>query len=269
MNNELTEREKAILFDYHNNVFIKTICENHRCSDRIIYRLSNENNVKRRNLLKEKMDEDEELKFYFLGLIASDGYMHKPKHRIELALHKVDEHIVELFCERFGVNINVRKNINMNRIIFANKEIFEEFESYGITQRKSETLNLNLNLMSHTQLRHFIRGYFDGDGSVYINNRSGFKMDGTEVPESKIRLHFSICGNENTMLKFQEYFKSVGVSVNYSYDMAKNVSYPFCVIRTSKTSELEKIYKLFYSNSNYFLTRKKKVFQEKIQEPLN
>ena len=50
--------------------------------------------------------------------------------------------------------------------------LVETLISYGCTPRKSLTLKFpDFNIFkSQSLINHFIRGYFDGDGSVFISN---------------------------------------------------------------------------------------------------
>ena len=62
------------------------------------------------------------------------------------------------------------------RFMVANKHLWNTLNSYGCTPKKSLTLKFpNENIFKSTDLiRHFIRGYFDGDGCItrYVNIRT-------------------------------------------------------------------------------------------------
>lgn len=90
-------------------------------------------------------------------------------------------------------------------------------------------------------IQHFIRGYFDGDGSISIN-------------KSGISLNFT-CGNHLFLEKISTYMIKKKI-----YDR-KN----FSTLDYNKYSDIEKIYYYLYNNSNIYLERKK----EKIEYLIN
>lgn len=69
-------------------------------------------------------------------------------------------------------------------IRFNSKEIREIFERYGITARKS--LTLEFPDIPNDMLPHFIRGIFDGDGGIYVTKR---KINGRYYDRTKV--HFT------------------------------------------------------------------------------
>lgn len=122
---------------------------------------------------------DTEEKAYWLGFIYADGYIatinpEKPNYAFEISLKSCDfEHLNKLnsFFEYKGNNVKIsRVNSNYERCRWAisNKHLWNTLNNYGCTPRKSLTLKFpNINIFSRKELvRHFIRGYFDGDGGV-------------------------------------------------------------------------------------------------------
>ena len=59
------------------------------------------------------------------------------------------------------------------------KKIVSKLSEYGIRKAKSLTLNFPDNI-TKKYIRHFIRGYFDGDGSIYWNKCCGYSILGTQ-----------------------------------------------------------------------------------------
>lgn len=254
----MTDREVNIIEDYKNNIAIKEICRTHKCSDRIVYKLIKEHKVSRYNHIKTVLDSDLELKYYFYGLIASDGYLYKPKNRIELSLNNDDRHIIELFADKFNININDRKIHNQSRIIFANKEVYAELEALGITQLKSETLSLKIDFIPDKYLHHFIRGYFDRDGCVHFLGE--YKKDLTKRTVCVNQIRFDICGNEDTMQKFYNIFHKNNIHLKLYSDISKITSFSFCRIITGDRNIVYKAYDYLYHDAKYYLNRKNSIF---------
>ena len=127
---------------------------------------------------------DSEEKAYWLGFIWADGYISnspnnlnvKTVYQFELSLGLKDvEHLT-----KFKNFMSYSKDITIDsyrcRFIVANKHLWNTLNSYGCTPKKSLTLKFpNENIFKSTDLiRHFIRGYFDGDGCItrYVNIRT-------------------------------------------------------------------------------------------------
>lgn len=125
---------------------------------------------------------DNEEKAYWLGFFYADGYVGK-RTTMELALAKVDENHLEKFrdCIAPGVLLENKKIMFKNqifhavRLTFTSKEIKEQLSKLNCLNNKSLTLQFDKNMLSSDLNRHFIRGYFDGDGSVY---KMGWTLSG-------------------------------------------------------------------------------------------
>lgn len=137
---------------------------------------------------------DTEEKAYWLGFLYADGY--NIKNRIigvKLAIR--DKIHVEKFCNSIGVPINkiyLRSPHNtpyMNRVIkssgsaeinISNRRLADAAYSCGMIPRKSLILKFPTNtIISNNLMRHFIRGYFDGDGCLtngYANHATRYRV---------------------------------------------------------------------------------------------
>jgi hypothetical protein len=118
-------------------------------------------------------------KAYFLGLMASDGCITN-KNRLLIGLAKEDEEVLELFKNSIaytGPLYNVKgrtiKHKDQIRLQIRNSTLFNSLINLGIVERKSLILTFpNETLVPKNLQCHFIRGYFDGDGSVKFNHDS-------------------------------------------------------------------------------------------------
>lgn len=106
---------------------------------------------------------------YWIGYIIADGNISciDRSHRISLA--SIDIEIKNKFISYCGANYHLQKD-DLHVMYFSSKEIVGNLLSYGITPKKSLTLNLTIPINSH-----LLRGIFDGDGSVH-NKRSCCKI---------------------------------------------------------------------------------------------
>ncbi len=108
---------------------------------------------------------------YVLGFFTADGNMTK---------HKNGGCYIEFTSNDYEVLYKIKKIIGLDnkiswrnrnskihyRIQMGSKVLYEDLISLGLTPNKSLTIKFpNISLV---HLKHFIRGYFDGDGCVYF-----------------------------------------------------------------------------------------------------
>jgi len=122
---------------------------------------------------------DTEEKAYLLGFLFADGYMNKSNNCIKICLSAYDEEILILFSSLLKSNRPLVKYKGVTalgkirdyiRMDVSNKKLFENLIKHGCTPRKSESIRFPYWLEKQLR-RHFIRGYFDGDGGFTINKK--------------------------------------------------------------------------------------------------
>jgi len=191
---------------------------------------------------------DTEKKAYFLGLLYADGNVSN-NNRVSISLKKNDKHILEEMKHDMNGEMNIFDDKKNNRVLyFSGKKIVKDLEKYGLIPRKSliikyPDLDKNLN-------RHFIRGYFDGDGNIYKRKTSNSSR-------------FSICSGSKSFLDEIKYILIEDLNIkNCKNSKIKNTK---CnIIAWSQVGEIKKIYKYLYNKSNIFLLRKKSYFDKSI-----
>lgn len=126
---------------------------------------------------------DTEEKAYWLGFIFADGYIgstpiredKKSVYNFELSLALKDIEHLEKFKKFISFEKEITKDSYRCRLMVANKHFWTILNSYGCVPNKSLTLKFP-NCIPNDLIRHFIRGYFDGDGCitrhVYVNTVS-------------------------------------------------------------------------------------------------
>ncbi len=206
---------------------------------------------------------DTEEKAYWLGMLITDGWIHKKggSHTIGLSLEEKDKYILEEFKKFLGTpnKLLPKESIKMNGEISRNftlmvhsKQLFTDLQRYGIIERKTSNTNPKLELIPEHLLHHFWRGCFDGDGCYYYN--SGGKLT------------FRYIGTIDIVYKFLAwlYFK-VGVrefKTPYKKNMeaaiargenAKVVMYDF---QFSHAEDIEIIKEALYKDATIYIKRK-------------
>ncbi|MCQ9207407.1 MAG: hypothetical protein NG740_05990 [Omnitrophica bacterium] len=184
---------------------------------------------------------------YVLGLLMTDGCLNRPKNssfRIRLCLN--DRELLEKVANVIGSNHNItasRHQEGLYSLLFAREKLAQDLIKLGLKLRKS--LDLEFPELPNEYLRDFIRGVFDGDGSVYFNKKS---------PNCPLVTKF-VGGSRPFMYKLEQKLQGLGMPKRKIYEeRRKNVSY---TIRYSHKNSL-KLGGLMYSHidSDLYLKRK-------------
>lgn len=153
---------------------------------------------------------DTEEKAYWLGFLFADGYNHETKTCVALRLQAADKDILEKYKTFLGTNAPI---YTLKRVTDVNKlhkeycevnicsPIFSEhLAKWGCKQGK--TFNLHFPNIPEHLYRHFIRGFFDGDGCLSVRDRNNRrKKYGTSM-----NYQFCIYGLETILLPIQNIF---------------------------------------------------------------
>lgn len=130
-----------------------------------------------RRLFKEI---DTESKAYWLGFLSADGWVSTKEndYKIELQLAKKDRGHLEKFKSFIGLENEIRDRIVANkyyasRFSFRSSEMKNDLIAAGCTPQKTFTLKFPTENIVPTELmRHYVRGYLDGDGWISYTGKS-------------------------------------------------------------------------------------------------
>ena len=185
---------KDWLYDLHVNKKLncKQIAKEAHCSVDTIYDWMKRHGIEVvdsvTHLVKKKYTENEtffsiidtEEKAYWLGFIMADG--HVDDYKLTISLSKKDKSHLQKLVQAIKSNRTIReydtyltsteKSYKMVRLDINSKKIVNDLNSLGLTKNKS--LNEFIPDIPQNLIRHFIRGYFDGDGCI----TGGFKKSG-------------------------------------------------------------------------------------------
>ena len=132
-------------------------------------------------------------KAYILGLIYQDGnnYTWGNKHCLTISLQEEDYNILQRVKEELeyegpirSVQLHEKNPNHKNQYILAitDEHISRSLKDLGVVERKSLVLTFP-EFLRPDLLRHFVRGYFDGDGCVcydYKRNKCTSSIVGTK-----------------------------------------------------------------------------------------
>ncbi len=114
-------------------------------------------------------------KAYFLGLLYADGNNNEDRGVIALRLSEYDKDILLKFNKAIQSNRPLQyiktKEIKWANVWGAhvnNKHMSNSLRNLGCSQRKS--FSITIPDIHKDLMNHFVRGYYDGDGSIYIGS---------------------------------------------------------------------------------------------------
>lgn len=187
---------------------------------------------------------DSEDKAYFLGFIKADGYVDKKRYRLAIRISEIDIEILKRFCDAVNIPIQKINRLKIKDGIFNRKPEVEiaiynkDFVSHILNIKDSSILD---KVPEHLA-GHFIRGYFDGDGSISFR----------DVKAAHYQMNIMGSPNDDSMLKFIQKF------IPFNIYMDKRSNLP--LIQSSNRSHINQFRDLCYDDCYIYLTRKKTKF---------
>lgn len=182
---------------------------------------------------------------YILGILASDGTVRKNINEIKLTLNENDTELLEKIKNELQFEGNIRhyedsKGFKNATIAFTSQTIKQDLAKYNIVPQKTFTFSFPTRLEQKYWI-DFIRGYFDGDGSVSTAGKS---------------LRWQICSAttdvlEHIVIFFELVYKIPPVKIQ-KQDRKKH---PLYSIQYS-TNATKKIFQILYTPNSLFLRRK-------------
>jgi hypothetical protein len=193
---------------------------------------------------------DTEEKAYWLGFLYADGYVYnQTSYSLELTLAEKDKLHLEKFKSFIGstselehkkVSIN-QKHFNAYRLTVCSKNISDALINLGCVQNKSLKLKFPTKV-PYELINHFMRGYFDGDGSIGCYSNS---------------LRFSVLGTKEFLDGYKEVLcKESNLNTDNKYEMNGKAF----VLRFGGNIKVKKIYDFLYKDATIYLERKRDKF---------
>ena len=117
---------------------------------------------------------------YLLGFIAADGNVASDSNQIKIGLSSVDRGFLEqikteLQCEAPILDYETNNGYAVSELKFSSSKIKKKLAEYNIVPKKTYSFTFPKNL-SREYWIDFIRGYFDGDGSVSTAGLSAIRF---------------------------------------------------------------------------------------------
>lgn len=251
--------------DYLSGLSIEKIAKKRSLSKYLVYKIIKKAKIVRdlsESHVTKKLNKnffssiDSEEKAYFLGFLYADGSI--SHNSFKLTLHPKDKEVIDQFKKSINSNHKIILDRNFYpRFAITNKKIYEDLIKLGCGHKKSLTLKFpNENQVPPNLLNHFIRGFFDGDGSVNftINKKYGYIHWLVTFTSS---LDFNIVLQQKLANLIDVKFLELKL-------YRENDNDKICYFQVGGTSEnkIKKIYEFLYDGSSIFLNRKKNKFEE-------
>lgn len=204
---------------------------------------------------------DTENKAYFLGLIYADGYVGVHD---ELVISFKDNEdglrILNLLKEELGFTGELKtqiQNCGYNpeatcaKLNFSNAKINSDLRKWGLSEYKLESRK-HMPDIPKELVPHFIRGIFDGDGSitVYMDSSSGKPCE---------KATFSVYGNQSLLEEIRDIFVKE-LDCNYTEIRMTVNSDKIPEYRIGGKRQLQKVKHYLYDNATIYFKYKRDKF---------
>lgn len=242
-----TSQMLAMLVDYYeNNLSKQEVLTKYSISETFMYNVIRHYNMGRKDTTKYIVNHvsfsviDNEEKAYWLGFLMADGYVSQEHNHIELVLAAMDKSHLLNFKDFLQTDSPIKdKEVTLKgkifkavRIYVHSEQIVKDLVSFGCIQNKS--LVLQFPVLPKNLIHHFIRGYFDGDGSISLTNNK--------------QLQFSLLGTD---MFLDECEKQMKLHKNKRKEQGQAKA-----IRYSGNVQCKKIFDYLYQDATIYLERK-------------
>ena len=184
-NNFTNEQMKDILELYNSGNSIYAISKLYNVTHKVINRIIIENNLIKRDGRKKHFynqtifnNIDSPEKAYWLGFILADGYINEKKAFMRIKLQECDKNHLDKFVKFIDGDKGMIKyethNITYNKQYYVEvngREFIKSLNNHNIRQGKSSKEHIAK--IPFEYRKDYIRGLFDGDGTIYFNYTSG------------------------------------------------------------------------------------------------
>lgn len=200
---------------------------------------------------------DTQDKAYILGLLFADGCNSTERNQIRIILSEKDRDLLTQISEivyyqpkpllfqkgkTFVDNQKIYQRKNSCVFSIISKHISNVLVEYGLVKNKSLILEFP-NKIPEYLISHFIRGYFDGDGSIHLRKKD-------------TQPQVCICGTQS----FLNTIKTILLHININ-----SAIYPTKKIYTlyfNGRKQANRFYEWLYADASLYLERKKCLFEQ-------
>ena len=268
MSKILNLNESEIITLYNSGLSSIKIAKQLNCSDSYIRKVLKKNNILMRSnkiyrttqQFNENFFEkiDTEKKAYWLGFLYADGNVIKRKNQYLIQLRVNDKEVIDYFIRDINGNMTPKEYLSMYKkpyygVFLTSKKMFNDLCKHGCIPNKSSILKFPLTVPKNL-IWHFIRGYFDGDGSVYLLQKKWIKTPKTNP---------TICYNTQIGISFNgtwEFLTELNKILKIHMSKERRRTTNCWILRSSDKNVIEDFSCRLYKNASVWLPRKKEIF---------
>lgn len=194
---------------------------------------------------------DSEEKAYWLGFIAADGSIINNGYGLEISVAYSDKEHLEKFIASISGELSMITYLNKTagngkyyptaRVRVMSKQLCDDLYGKEIVPNKGLMLDFPCYL-SESLIRHYLRGYFDGDGSISTNGRN---RNGSP------KYALNLIATESFLINFMNHLKNLGVS-----EVKLQSKCNMFVWNKVGINQIGIILNYLYDNCNIYLERK-------------
>ncbi len=240
---KLNETElKNLLVDYSNNLRVGEIADKYNLNVGSVRKILIKNLVydkyKRQSKFLYNFESiDSEVFAYIYGYLWADGYINRRNQVIGLNLNPKDKYVIDLIHDKIGGKIynynrydkRTNKNYPICIIKIGSKLSVDNILKLGF---RNDITSIPVNLY-----KHFLRGFLDGDGCIYINKKL---------------FMFQIIFSGKREETWQHI---INLNIINKYKIKVNKTSSILLVEGTHTEKFEFL-KYLYEGSNYYLKRK-------------
>lgn len=203
-------------------------------------------------------------KAYILGFIYADGY--NRQNLLELVQNESRLDILHKIRKELKSNAPIKEVVPGKYMLnICSSKMCEDLSDLGAVRAKSLLLRFPT-CIDQPLIRHFIRGYFDGDGCVWVGKRKEYL---TKVKTGQYRfktvqnVKFTFTGNTQFISGLQNWLvDNIGLSkTKLNFSKAKETKH-ICTMEYSGRNNLRKIYDLMYKDATIYCNEKYNKFNQ-------
>lgn len=193
---------------------------------------------------------------YVLGFITADGNICHSGNAHTLDISCDDKDVIEKIKGAMGYLGPVRQKPRRNKKVsyslrICDQTLFSDLKKLGITERKSLAVSPRVNVAFVVD---FLRGFFDGDGTVYLRNTKY---------QSRLAVGFYTASKPMAKLIYTTLKKLLGDSYTGSVqNRLTKYQNPYYSLSLGQKASL-KLSSIMYANTTFYMERK---FQKFLQE---
>lgn len=206
---------------------------------------------------------------YLLGFYLADGSL--CGEHISVSVSEKDVEIVDMFktaiC-KYNKITKTKSFLNkktgyvskpMVSVTFRSKQMSEDLNRYGIGENKTYETNTDFSFIPSDLMIHFIRGYFDGDGTVcYSHGFSKKKLSNGEYKKYQYNnYNWNIISNSEKTVRIVSNFLKEKFGINSNIINDKRGHY---LVEINRKKDFFYMRELLYKDATLFLARKKEKY---------